>query len=174
MDSQLPFLGRIEPQMECQTLIGSPRSFTLACQKPEPATSLAQTCSATDLQAVLQISEEEYKRLWNQEVQSEFPAGQAPDIDKVQPAPMWPQEIQSQYDRFQWIFYLLRKAYMQPSPDSAARHLIDAGVFFPQFLPICPQLLDFATTCCFATCCRSSSQAAEDAGMFLAGINLAA
>lgn len=75
----------------------------------------------------MQISEEEFKRLWNEEVQAEFPAGQAPEIDKVQPAPMWPPEIQAQYDRYQWVFYLLRKAYMQASPDSAAQHLIDAG-----------------------------------------------
>lgn len=75
----------------------------------------------------LQISEEEYKRLWDHEFQEEFPPGQEPEIDTVQPAPMWPPEIQAQYDRFQWVFYLLRKAYMQPEPDSAAKHLIDAG-----------------------------------------------
>ena len=77
-----------------------------------------------------QISEEDYKRLWNHKVQSEFPPGQAPEIEEVQPAPMWPPEIQAQYDTFQWVFYLLRKAYMQPSPESAAVELIKAGAGF--------------------------------------------
>ena len=84
-------------------------------------------CSLSKCLSRFQITEEEYKKLWNHEVQAEFPPGEAPEISEVQSAPMWPKRIQEQYDRFQWVYYLLRKAYMQPSPDSAAQHLIDAG-----------------------------------------------
>lgn len=75
----------------------------------------------------LQISEEDYKELWNHEVPIDVPPWEDQEIEGVQPAPMWPEEIQGQYDRFQWVLYLLRKAYMQPSPASAASHLIEAG-----------------------------------------------
>lgn len=89
----------------------------------------------------LQVSPEEFKEMWDMEIETDQPPWDPPEILQVQPSPEWPPEVQRHYDRFQWLLFLLRKAHMQPSPAAPAKAVLDAGkhcscphCFLPQLL----------------------------------------
>ena len=71
-------------------------------------------------------------------------------VAQVVPAPELPPDVEQQYQRFQWILFLLRKAHMQASPDAPAKALLAAGALpCSQRLLTCSScaILPFAASC---------------------------
>ena len=79
----------------------------------------------------MQVTPEEFKEAWEGGVEADHPPWDPPEIERVQPAPDWPPDVQQHYDRFQWVLFLLRKAHLQPSPAAPANALIAAGMWTP-------------------------------------------
>lgn len=78
---------------------------------------------------VLQISLEDYKEIVNLTINEDHPPWKRPEITKVQPAPDWPDPLlQKQFDRAQWIMFLLRKTYLRPDPNCPSLVLHETGM----------------------------------------------